>query len=176
MIVPLVGTLVGAVVRDLLYALSMYVDSIDLILVTIPQDNLVDFYLYWLYNIRSTKSKPQLISEELMSNEPMMDVTSDDKLWAALSYVFAPIVGIIVMLMEDKKARPFIKFHAVQSIAASIAFWIIATVITTVTIGFGGLCVPILWLVFLYWAYQAYQGQMVNIPMVTNFIKGQGWA
>jgi uncharacterized membrane protein len=38
------------------------------------------------------------------------------------------------------------------------------------------LCVPLLWLVFLYWAYQAYQGQMVNIPVVTNFIKGQGWA
>jgi uncharacterized membrane protein len=115
-------------------------------------------------------------SEELMSQEPMMEVTSDDKLWAALSYVFAPIVGIIVLLMEDKKNRPFIKFNAVQSIAVSIAFWIVATIITTVTIGFGGLCVPVLWLVFLYWAYQAYQGQMVNIPIVTNFIKGQGWA
>jgi len=111
-----------------------------------------------------------------MSNEPMMDVTSDDKLWAALSYVFAPIVGIIVLLMEDKKSRPFIKFHGVQSIAASVVFWILATIITTVTIGFGGLCVPVLWLVFLYWAYQAYQGQMVNIPIVTNFIKNQGWA
>jgi len=111
-----------------------------------------------------------------MSQEPMSDVTSDDKLWAALSYVFAPIVGIIVLLMEDKKARPFIKFNGVQSIVASVAFWIIATIITTVTIGFGGLCVPVLWLVFLYWAYQAYQGQAVNIPVVTNFIKGQGWA
>jgi uncharacterized membrane protein len=111
-----------------------------------------------------------------MSQEPVMDVTSDDKLWSALSYVFAPIVGIIVLLMEDKKSRPFIKFHAVQSIAASIAFWIVATIITTVTIGIGGLCVPVLWLVFLYWAYQAYQGQMVNIPVLTNLIKSQGWA
>jgi uncharacterized membrane protein len=106
----------------------------------------------------------------------MMDVTSDDKLWSALSYVFAPLIGIIVLLMEDKKSRPFIKFHAVQSIVASIAFWIVSTILITVTIGFGGLCVPLLWLVFLYWAYQAYQGQMVNIPIVTNFIKGQGWA
>jgi uncharacterized membrane protein len=121
------------------------------------------------------KIKSQINSEELMENQPM-DITSDDKLWAALSYVFAPIVGIIVLLMEDKKSRPFIKFHAVQSIVASIAFWIVATIITTVTIGFGGLCVPVLWLVFLYWAYQAYQGQMVNIPVLTNFIKGQNWA
>ena len=110
-----------------------------------------------------------------MSQEPMpSELTSDDKLWAALSYVFAPIVGIIVLLMEDKKNRPFVKFNAVQSIAASIVFWIVATIITTVTIGFGGLCVPVLWLVFLYWAYQAYQGQSVNIPVVTNFIR-QGW-
>jgi uncharacterized protein len=112
-----------------------------------------------------------------MSQESMNpEITSDDKLWSALGYVFAPIVGIIVLLMEDKKSRPFIKFHAVQSIAASIAFWIVATIITTVTIGFGGLCVPVLWLVFLYWAYQAYQGQDVRIPMISDFIRNQGWA
>jgi len=122
------------------------------------------------------KKQTLIIPEELMSNEPMIELTSDDKLWAALSYVFAPIVGIIVLLMEDKKARPFIKFHAVQSIVVSIAFWIVATIITTVTIGVGGLCVPVLWLVFLYWAYKAYQGELVNIPVVTNFIKSQGWA
>ena len=32
------------------------------------------------------------------------------------------------------------------------------------------------WLVFLYWAYLAYQGQMFEVPFVTNFIKNQGWA
>ncbi|MDL1909662.1 DUF4870 domain-containing protein [Chloroflexi bacterium CFX6] len=105
-----------------------------------------------------------------------METTSDDKLWSALSYVFAPLIGIIVLLMEEKKSRPFIKFHAVQSIVASIAFWIVSTILITVTIGFGGFCVPVLWLVFLYWAYKAYQGEMVNIPLITNFIKGQGWA
>ena len=111
-----------------------------------------------------------------MDNQPVMEVTSDDKLWAALSYVFAPIIGIIVLLMEDKKARPFVKFHAVQSIAASVVVWILIAIIATVTLGIGGICAPLVWLVFLYWAYQAYQGQMVTIPVVTNFIKQQGWA
>ncbi len=104
------------------------------------------------------------------------EITSDDKLWAALAYVFAPIVGIIILLMDDKKARPFLKFHGVQSIAASVAFFIVATVLSVITLGFGGLCVPLLWLVFLYWAYKAYQGEYVTIPVVTNFIKNQGWA
>jgi uncharacterized membrane protein len=116
-----------------------------------------------------------LLTEELMSNEPMMDVTSDDKLWAALGYPIA-LVAIIVLLMEDKKARPFIKFHAVQSIAANVAFFIVGTILSVVTLGFGGLCVPLLWFVFLYWGYKAYQGEMIEIPVVTNFIRGQGWA
>lgn len=114
-----------------------------------------------------------------MSQEPMSampEITSDDKLWSALSYVLAPVVGIIMLIMEEKKARPYIKFHAVQSIVASIGFVIVATVLSTVTLGIGGLCVPLLWLVFLYWAYQAYQGQEVKIPFVSDFIRKQGWA
>ncbi len=110
-----------------------------------------------------------------MSQAPMSDVTSDDKLWAALGYPI-PLVAIIVLFMEDKKNRPFIKFHAVQSLAANVVFVILATIISAVTLGFGGLCVPVIWLVFFYWAYQAYQGQMFEIPVVTNFIRGQGWA
>jgi uncharacterized membrane protein len=128
-----------------------------------------------LIGCKMMKTKSQINSEELMTNQPM-DVTSDDKLWAALSYVLAPIVGIIVLLMEEKKNRPFIKFHAVQSIVASVAVWIVVLIITTVTLGFGGLCAPLVWLVFLYWAYKAYQGEMVNIPVVSNFIRQQGWA
>ncbi len=103
-----------------------------------------------------------------------METTSDDRLWAALGYPI-PLVAIIVLLMEDKKSRPFIKFHAVQSIVANIAYFIVATILSTVTLGFGALCAIPLWLVFLYWAYQAYQGQDVKIPMVSDFIRKQGW-
>jgi uncharacterized membrane protein len=110
-----------------------------------------------------------------MSQAPMSaDATSDDKLWAALGYPIV-LIAIIMLLMEDKKARPFIKYHAVQSIAANIVFFVVATVLAVVTLGFGGICAPLLWLIFLYWAYQAYQGQMFQIPFVTNFIKNQGW-
>ncbi len=31
------------------------------------------------------------------------NISSDDKLWALLSYLFTPIIPIILMLMEDKK-------------------------------------------------------------------------
>lgn len=110
-----------------------------------------------------------------MSQAPVNpDVTSDDKLWAALGYPIV-LIAIIVLLMEDKKARPFIKFHAVQSIVANVAFFVLVSILAVVTLGFGGICAPLIWLVFLWWAYKAYQGEMIEIPMVTNFIKGQGW-
>ena len=102
-----------------------------------------------------------------MSQAPMSDVTSDDKLWAALGYAI-PIIALVVLLMEDKKARPYIKFNAVQSLVATV----IITVIATVTVG---IC-SILYLVMFYWAYQAYQGQDVKIPMISDFIRNQGWA
>jgi len=45
------------------------------------------------------------------------DATSDDKLWAALGYPIV-LIAIIMLLMEEKKVRPFIKYHAVQSISS----------------------------------------------------------
>lgn len=99
------------------------------------------------------------------------EVSSDDKLWAALSYVFSPLVPIILLLMEEKKTRPFIKFHAVQSLAAGIVLWIVVPIIATLTLCIGS----VLWLVMFYWAYKAYQGEMFDIPVITKFIKNQGW-
>jgi uncharacterized protein len=103
-----------------------------------------------------------------MSQEPMSpEITSDDKLWAALSYAL-PLIAIVVLFMEDKKSRPYIKFNAVQSIVVTVVLSIIATV----TFG----CGSILFLILFWWAYQAYQGQDVKIPMISDFIRNQGWA
>ena len=109
---------------------------------------------------------------EQMPNSAPGDVTSDDKLWAALAYVFSPIVPIIIMLMEDKKNRPFLKAHNAQAIAVGIVLWIILTVIAPFTCGIS----YIGWFIMLYWAYQAYQGKEITIPVITDFVKKQGWA
>lgn len=103
-----------------------------------------------------------------------METTSDDKLWSALAYVFTPLVPIIIMLMEDKKNRPFIRSHNAQALAWGVVFYIIVTVTSFFLIG---LCIwPLGLLLQLYWAYQAYQGNSVNIPVLSDFVKNQGWA
>ena len=107
-----------------------------------------------------------------MTEQPLNpDVTSDDKLWAALSYAFAPLVPIVLLLMDDKKARPFIKFHAVQSLAVGIVFMFLVPIIAVLTLG----CGSIVWFIMFYWAYKAYQGETFSIPVVTDLIKSQGW-
>ncbi len=106
-----------------------------------------------------------------MSENFSTEVTSDDKLWAALSYIIAPLLGIIVLMMEDKKNRPFLKYHAVQSIAASIVLFILLPIIATVTFG----CGSVLGFIVFWWAYKAYQGETFEIPVLTSFLKGQGW-
>lgn len=105
-------------------------------------------------------------------SQQMGDVTSDDRLWAALAYVFSPLVPVILLVMEDKKNRPFIKSHNAQALVLGIVLIILTPIIATITFGLGSL----LWLVMLWFAYQAYQGKSVNIPVISDFVRKQGWA
>ena len=101
------------------------------------------------------------------------DVTDDDKLWALLSWLVWPI-GIIALLMEDKKSRPFIKYNAVMSLIVGIVATVIGSVLSFIivgcVIGFG------LWIYQIYLGVQSYQGNWVTVPWLTDFVKGQGWA
>ena len=71
-----------------------------------------------------------------------------------------------MLLMEEKKKRAFIKFNAIQSIVLGILAYITAHI----CIGF------LIALYMLYLAYVAYQGQDVKVPVVSDFIRNQGWA
>jgi uncharacterized protein len=102
------------------------------------------------------------------------DVTSNDKLWVLLAYIFSPLVPIIILLMEDKKSRPFIRAHNAQALALGVIEIVLYVVIGwTVFLA----CIPfLLWIYMIYLAIQGYQGKYVTVPVVTNFVKNQGWA
>jgi uncharacterized membrane protein len=105
-------------------------------------------------------------------SQQMGDVTSDDRLWAALAYVFSPLVPILLFLMQDKKNRPYIKAHNAQALVLGIVLIVLTPIIATFTFGLGTL----LWLLMLWYAYQAYQGKTITIPVISDFVKNQGWA
>ncbi len=79
-----------------------------------------------------------------------------------------PILAIVALMMEDTKDRPFVRYNAVLSIATGA----ILIPLSFITCGLAALT----FLVFFYWAYQAYQGQTVEIPVVSDWIRGRGWA
>lgn len=119
------------------------------------------------------------------------DVTSDDRLisalnWLGLVLLQLPLVSIVILLAEGNKNRPFQRHHAIQGIGfwvGAIVYEIVAVLVFTVgsivTLGLGALC---LWVIFflphllaLVYAWQAWQGKELSIPVVTKFMKQQGW-
>jgi len=111
---------------------------------------------------------------------------SNDRLWAALSYLFTPLVPIIVLAMEDTKNKSYPRYHAVQALGffgAVMLFEVLASIIfvcgSLVTFGLLGCVLLILFFLpiipALYYAYLAYTGKPFDIPIVTNLMIQQGW-
>jgi uncharacterized membrane protein len=100
-------------------------------------------------------------------------LSNDSKVWAALCYVFPVLMFILVYVMEDKKKDKFVFFHAWQSMLLGLVTWVITMVVAVVTFGIGGLCFPLLILVFLYFAYKAYQGEKFLLPVVGEYAEKQ---
>ena len=106
------------------------------------------------------------MAEENVVTADAGELTQDDKLWSLLSYIFCPLIGIIMLLIEDKKNRPFIKYNAWVSI------WLGIVVILT-----SGICVGVIVYIYaIYLGIKSYQGEKVEVPVISDFVKNQGWA
>ena len=105
------------------------------------------------------------MAEEMVGVPTGGEVTQDDKLWALLSYIFPPLVGIIMLLIE-KKDRPFVKYNAVVSIILGILVVLLSWA-----------CIGVLvWFYALYLGIKSYQGEWVEVPVISDFVRNQGWA
>jgi uncharacterized membrane protein len=102
----------------------------------------------------------------MSDQEPEMQATSDDRLWAALSWIpvspLYPVVALLMLLMEEKKDRPFIRHNAVLSLVTGA----VLIPVSVFTLGLGALC----YLAFFWWAYQAYQGEDVHVPVISDWM------
>ena len=109
------------------------------------------------------------MTEQSLPQVDSTDITSDDKLWALLSYLFTPLVPLIVLLMEEKKNRPFLRYHAIQSLAFGVVMMITYVIVI-------GCCLSPIYLVgAIYYGIQAYNGEYATIPFLTDFCKQQKW-
>jgi uncharacterized protein len=105
---------------------------------------------------------------------PIDDISDDDKLWALLAYIFTPLIPIILLLIEDKKNRPFIRAHLAQALAFGVVALVINIILSFIVIG----CITALATlgIQIYWGIKAYKGEYIEIPVVSKFCKDQGWA
>src|SRR5512143_1314166 len=94
-------------------------------------------------------------------------ITSDDKLWAALGYPIF-IIALIMLFVEGKKDRPFIRYHAVQALALNVVLWVVILIFSITVIL--ALCDPVLWLLMIWPAVLAYQGKYFEVPVLTKFL------
>lgn len=109
--------------------------------------------------------------EERQEITTQPDITSDDRMWAALSWIpitpLWPILAVVALLAETTKDRAFVRTNAMLSLVTGI----VLIPVMILTLG----CAALIYLVFFYWAYQAFQGQEPQIPLISNWVRNQGW-
>jgi len=128
----------------------------------------------------------QVAGDERAEEAAPEEVPSDqDRLLAGLAYVFGGIVSAIVLLTDNLREKPFLRYHAVQALggwAVIVVYWVavgILSLVVTAVLPCVACVLPIIGLLpclaLLYYAYLAYQGQYCEIPALTDFMKQQGW-
>jgi uncharacterized membrane protein len=137
-------------------------------------------------------TQPDLTREvSFASTGAQVESSSDDRLMSALAWLTLvllqlPIVSVIQLLSPTTKDRPFQRHHAITSLlffAAAMVYEVGAAIVYTIlgalTLGCGYAC---LWVIFflphalgLYYALQAYNGKTIELPVLSNFGRQQGW-
>ncbi len=121
-----------------------------------------------------------------MAEKKDVSVSDDGKLFGALCYIIGIIVPLFVLFTEKKNDK-FLVFHAWQSLmlsVAMIAVWMVfaigITIISVITLGYGGvlgcLALPlaaVFFIAVLFTAYKAYLGEMYKLPMIGDFAEKQ---
>lgn len=99
---------------------------------------------------------------------------------AALSYVLGFITGIIFLIIEKD---PFVRFHAMQSIAVSLVFFALSWVLGILSVILGltvflawvgpllsGLVMIAGFVLWLFLIYKAYQGERWQVPYIGKIV------
>jgi len=103
---------------------------------------------------------------------------------AALTYLLGFVTGIIFMYLEPYDKDEYIRFHARQSIAFSVAWFavnVILGVATAVLRPLGSLIYALqslinlgFFLVWLFLMYKAYSGEQYKLPVLSDWVDQMG--
>lgn len=146
-----------------------------------------------LFPLPHSSGEPRKGLGEMLADDTIIDpqASSDDRIMAALAYASQLVLPLgfifpaILLAAETSKSRPFLRYHAVQSLAVGTIVWGVGMLYGMMWATVGGLlalclcCVlPLgiaLWLLPLYYAMLAYNGKRFRIRGLTQFLEDQRW-
>jgi len=111
------------------------------------------------------------------SNQHAAQTTStglDENIAGLLTYVFSPISALILLLIE--KESKFVKFHAIQAIIFSIAYFVLSIILGFIPLL--GLLItilsfPVYLVLVVILAYKAYKHEMFKLPVIGDIAEKQ---
>jgi uncharacterized membrane protein len=114
-----------------------------------------------------------------MSETPEMpsltpEVSSEDRLWVLLDFLLAPLLPLITLFLDDKKEKPFIKYHNVPTLILGVAEGIVVGILTLIPIV--GCFTPLIYIINIVYGVKAYKGVNTDIPVITKFSQDQKWS
>jgi uncharacterized membrane protein len=105
------------------------------------------------------------------------DIDDNDRVMAALAYFLWFLGPAIILLSSDMKARPYLRYHAIQALGLNTVLAVVSFVL--VVMAFIFCCIGVLLLipfgVTIYYTIMAYQATYFKIPILTNIMIGEGW-
>lgn len=101
-----------------------------------------------------------------MPPQPAAPDDSTGRVLAALGYVFW-VIALIALLIDPYKNVRFVRFHAVQALGLGIAVWAIGAALPIV----GWIAAIAGFIYQIYLAVKAWNGEMVEVPVVYNLVK-----
>lgn len=113
------------------------------------------------------------MSEQIVT-PPTPEVSSEDRLWVLLDFLIAPLLPLITLFLDDKKDKPFIKYHNVPALMLGIIEAIVVGVLSYIPVV--NCFLPLVYIINIVFAVKAYKGVNVDVPVLTSFSKQQGWS
>jgi uncharacterized membrane protein len=125
----------------------------------------------------ATPPKEPFAVDETPSAGSGTPVSDNDRILAGLAYLIPFIVSLILLLNEDTKNKPFLRYHAVQSLGLAVVsavFEVLLSIIAAV------ICFAVVFYLLplvpmIYYGVMAFQGKTFEIPYLTAFMKQNHW-
>jgi uncharacterized protein len=100
--------------------------------------------------------------------------TAEDRRWALLAYLFTPVVPLLLFFVEPARDRPFVHQHMIQALALGVV-QVALLILAPFTFCISTVVFLLVYVGIFYWGFRAYNGELFEIPYVTDYLRKQNW-